>query len=110
MKKVISVVIPVFNEEKNIPLIYQRVVDLFSTRIIEYEYRILFVDNASTDSSRKLIKELSRKDTRVQYIFNVKNFGFSRSTFYGLSQSQGDCSVLLFADLQDFLMTALKEA
>lgn len=62
---------------------------------------LLFIDNLSTDNTRSIIEELCQKDTRVQAIFNANNFGFSRSTFYGLSQSEGDCTVLIFADMQD---------
>lgn len=99
--KTISVVIPTYNEEKNIPLIYKRVVDLFAGELKDYSYKILFIDNHSTDTSRDQIRVLAAADKDVQYIFNIKNFGFNRSTFYGLTQSVGDASVLLFADMQD---------
>ena len=97
----ISVVIPTYNEELNIPLVYERVTKLFLDELVDYDYRILFVDNYSQDNSRKIIRELAGKDEKVQYIFYVRNFGFSKSTFYGLTQAEGDCAVLLFADLQD---------
>ena len=99
--KTVSVVIPTYNEEENIPLVYGRVKNIFNDALRLYDYRILFIDNCSTDTSRAQIKNLASIDSRVQYIFNVKNFGFSRSTFYGLTQSEGDCTVLLFADMQD---------
>lgn len=99
--KIVSVVIPTYNEEENIPLIYERVKKIFVDVLKDYDYRILYIDNCSNDKSREIIKKLSQKDEKVQYIFNIKNFGFSKSTFYGLTQSQGDCSVLLFADMQD---------
>ena len=44
---------------------------------------------------------MAETDRQVRAIFNAKNFGFTRSTFYGLTQAQGDCAVLLFADMQD---------
>lgn len=99
--KTVSIVVPTYNEEENIPIIYQRIKNLFDKTLVAYNYKILFIDNCSTDASRKIIKDLAQKDSNVQYIFNIKNFGFSRSTFYGLTQSQGDCSVLLSADLQE---------
>ncbi len=99
--KKISVVIPTYNEEKNIPMVANAVAKIFSTKLSQYDYRILFVDNCSTDSSRKIIREMSKDDYHIQYIFYVRNFGFSRSTFYGLTQAEGDCAVLLFADMQD---------
>lgn len=101
MHKTISVVIPTYNEEKNIMAVYERVSALFEKELSRYEMQILFIDNASLDSSRALIEELCRKDKRVQAIFNATNFGFSRSSFYGLSQAEGDCAVMLYADMQD---------
>lgn len=99
--KTISVVIPTYNEEKNIMAIYERVSALFEKELKNYEMQILFIDNASLDSSRVLIEDLCQKDSRVQAIFNATNFGFSRSSFYGLSQAEGDCAVMLYADMQD---------
>lgn len=100
MKK-ISMVVPTYNEEKNIRTIYERLCKLFQEQLKSYEMQILFIDNASTDHSRDLIEELCQKDGRVQAIFNATNFGFSRSSFYGLSQAEGDCAVMLYADMQD---------
>ncbi len=99
--KIISVVVPTYNEEKNIRTIYERLCKLFQEQLKGYEMRILFIDNASSDHSRNLIEELCQKDGRVQAIFNATNFGFSRSSFYGLSQAEGDCAVMLYADMQD---------
>lgn len=99
--KTISVVIPTYNEEKNIMAVYERVSCLFQKELQNYEMQILFIDNASLDNSRVLIEELCQKDNKVQAIFNATNFGFSRSSFYGLSQAEGDCAVMLYADMQD---------
>lgn len=99
--KTITVVIPTYNEEENINLIYGRLINIFKTDLKDYCYKILFIDNCSKDNSRDKIRELAQNDKDVQYIFNIKNFGFSRSTFYGLTQAKGDCAVLLFADMQD---------
>lgn len=101
VKKTITVVIPTYNEEKNIMAVYERVSALFEKELGGYKMQILFIDNASLDSSRMLIEELCNKDDRVQAIFNATNFGFSRSSFYGLSQAEGDCAVMLYADMQD---------
>lgn len=99
--KIISIVIPTYNEGKNILAVYERVCRLFCDSLSSYEMRILFIDNASIDDSRVLIEELCNTDQRVQAIFNATNFGFSRSSFYGLSQAEGDCAVMLYADMQD---------
>lgn len=97
----VTVVIPTYNEEVNIPLAYERIKQLFETKLNRYEFRILFIDNDSKDKSRELIRDLCTKDNRVQAIFNNTNFGFSKSSFYGLSQAEGDCAVLMYADMQD---------
>ena len=99
--KTISIVVPTYNEELNIQNVYERVCDVFNTQLQNYEMELLFIDNASHDSTRKLIEELAQKDKRVQAIFNATNFGFSKSTFYGLSQAEGDAAVLMYADMQD---------
>ncbi len=99
--KTVTVVIPTYNEEDNIEKAYERIRELFEEKIRNYEFNILFIDNASHDRSRELIRDLCGKDNRVQAIFNNTNFGFSRSSFYGLSQAEGDCAVLMYADMQD---------
>lgn len=101
MKKTITVVIPTYNEEQNIQAVYDRVSGIFQAELTDYMMEILFIDNASTDRSRAIIEELSGRDQRVQAIFNATNFGFSRSSYYGLSQAEGDCAVMLYADMQD---------
>ena len=99
--KTISIVIPTYNEEVNIPLIYDRIISLFQNDLQQYKYEILFIDNCSTDKSQSQILKLTKNSKYVKAIFNAKNFGFSRSTFYGMTQVTGDCCVLLFADMQD---------
>lgn len=100
-RKIITIVIPTYNEEKNICSIYKRVREIFETKLLEYQMQILFIDNASIDNSRAIIKRLCSEDGKVQAIFNATNYGFSRSSFYGLSQAEGDCAILLYADMQD---------
>ncbi len=97
----ITVVIPTYNEEPNIGAAYERLKKVFDESLIGYDMQILFIDNASTDNTRDKIRILTKKDSSVQAIFNNTNFGFSKSSFYGLSQAEGDCAVLMYADMQD---------
>lgn len=99
--KTITIVVPTYNEEENIDLVYARIKKIFAEKLRDYQYKVLFIDNCSHDASRSKIRILAGSDKNVQYIFNVKNFGFSKSTFYGLTQATGDAAVLLFADMQD---------
>lgn len=97
----ITVVVPTYNEELNVKNVYERVKAVFETKLSGYDFQLLFADNASKDKTQEIIKELCRNDSRVQVIFNNTNFGFSKSSFYGLSQAEGDCAVLMYADMQD---------
>ena len=101
MMKTISILIPTYNEEENITLAYQRVTSVMKGLVSKYNYEIVFIDNGSTDKSRDMIRELCKEDRRVKAIFNAKNFGYSRSHFYGLTQMTGDAVVLVHADLQN---------
>lgn len=99
--KTITIVVPTYNEEANIQSIYDRVQEVFASSLTDYGMQLLFIDNDSQDGTRALIRGLAEKDERVQAIFNATNFGFSKSCFHGLSQAEGDCAVLMFADMQD---------
>lgn len=99
--KTITVVIPTFNEEENVPIIYERVHKVFESKLSGYRLEYLFIDNFSTDNTRAILRKLAEKDKSVKVILNARNFGFSRSTFYGLTKASGDCAVLVFADMQD---------
>ena len=101
MAKTITIVVPTYNEAANIQSIYDRVLAVFKSSLTDYNMQLLFIDNDSQDETRALIRELAASDDRVQAIFNATNFGFSKSCFYGLSQAEGDCAVLMFADMQD---------
>ena len=100
MKK-IGVVIPTYNEEGNVERIYERLTNIFRTELPGYDYEILFIDNKSTDRTREILQELCNKERRVKCIFNIHNFDFMRSSFYGLTQSDGDATFLVNADMQD---------
>ena len=99
--KTITVVIPTYNEEENIQHAYEEVLRVFKEKLMNYQYEILFIDNDSTDSTRDMIRALAAVDKNVKAIFNARNFGQARSHFYGLTQAQGDCAILLHADLQN---------
>ena len=100
MLKKISVVTPCFNEEENVEILYQKVKTEFD-KLDNYEYEHIFIDNASTDNTVKLLKEIASKDKNVKIIVNSRNFGHIRSPHYGLMQGTGDATLLMVADLQD---------
>jgi glycosyltransferase involved in cell wall biosynthesis len=98
-KKLISIVTPCYNEEDNIDELYQRIVAVMATQPYDYEH--IYIDNASTDSTVKKIKELAAKDSRVKLIVNARNFGHIKSPYYAILQSRGDACILIASDLQD---------
>ncbi|WFR56310.1 glycosyltransferase family 2 protein [Anaerocolumna sp. AGMB13025] len=99
--KTITIVIPTYKEEANIVPAYEEVTKVMTEELINYNYEIMFIDNDSPDNTRLLIEQLCKKDRHVKAIFNARNFGQMRSHFYGLRQAQGDCAILLHADLQN---------
>jgi len=99
-KKFISIVTPCYNEELNIQNVYDQVKFLFQS-LSNYEYEHIFIDNASTDRTPKILREISVKDKNIKIIFNSANYGHISSPFYGLLQASGDAVILLVADLQD---------
>ena len=77
MSKLISIVIPVFNEQDCLTDLYSRVTNVMCS-LNNYEYEIVFYDDGSTDESRRLIEELCYRDIHVKAVFYAKNFGTSQ--------------------------------
>ena len=99
MKK-ISIVTPCFNEEKGISECYEAVKQVFDQELSEYDYEHLFIDNCSTDKTVEILRVLAAKDKRIKVIVNSRNFGLSRSPYYGKLQATGDAVIPMVADLQ----------
>lgn len=101
-KELISIVIPTYNEEGNIRELYKQLLFQFKNQVCKnYDFEIIFIDNNSTDKTQNIIREICSEYKNVKAIFNIKNFGHTKSPFYGLQQSSGNASILISADLQD---------
>ena len=100
-KKLLSIMIPTYNEEENARPIYEAVRDEIRNNLPEYDYEILFIDNKSQDRTRNIIKEICAADKKVKAIFNTKNFGQFNSPYYGMLHTSGDCTITICADFQD---------
>jgi glycosyltransferase involved in cell wall biosynthesis len=98
--KLISIVTPCYNEEQNVETLYQLVKDIFS-KLPEYNYEHIFIDNSSADRTVEILKGIANIDHNLKIIVNVRNFGHIRSPYYGILQSKGDAVILVVADLQD---------
>lgn len=101
MKKIISIIVPCYNEENSIDELYERLVNVLENSLCQYDFEIIFADDYSKDNTRAKIRQLCRKDIRVKAVFNAKNFGFHRNVFEGFKYASGDCAFLIFGDLQD---------
>lgn len=100
-KKLISILIPCYNEEENVVPISKAVVAEMTNNLPQYDYEIVFIDNDSNDNTRPLLREICRQNSKIKAIFNAKNFGQFNSPYYGMLQTSGDCVILLCCDFQD---------
>lgn len=113
MKRKISVIIPAYNEERNVGLIYLKLKSVLDRQSLFYE--IIFVDDGSTDLTYKELKKIRNQDNAVKIIKFRRNFGQTAAISAGFDYSQGEVVVVLDADLQNDpadipkLLTKLKE-
>jgi len=95
----LSVVIPVLNEEENLPELYRRLTAVVPGSVGSYE--IVFVDDGSTDTSWALIANLAASDSHVRGVSFSRNFGHQMAFSAGLDHAAGEAVVIMDADLQD---------
>jgi len=98
--QLISIVTPCYNEEENIEEVYNQVKNVFS-KLPNYNYDQIFIDNFSTDKTVEILRNIAKDDSNVKVILNARNFGHIRSPYYGLLQANGDAVILISSDLQD---------
>lgn len=99
--KMISVIVPCYNEKGNAEPMCQAICRLFEEELTDYRYELIFIDNCSTDGTREILRKLCETREHVKAIFNVRNFGAFNSPVYGMLQTEGDCTVLLACDFQE---------
>ena len=99
MKK-ISILIPCFNEEQSLPLLYPELVKLMDS-LPDYEWEVLFVNDGSLDGTLDLLRQYSKQDSRINYVSLSRNFGKEAAMLAGFDYVTGDCMVIIDADLQD---------
>ena len=95
----VSLVVPVFNEEKTIPIFYQTVREYEELK--PYDVEIVFVTDGSSDGTEALINSYAAGDPRVQALSFTRNFGKEPALFCGLEHAKGDYVVPMDVDLQD---------
>ena len=99
MKK-ISIIIPAYNEEESLPILYERLSKLIEN-MKAYEFEVLFINDGSKDKTVEIIKSMREKDNRICYVDFARNFGKEIAMIAGLDYATGDCVIFMDADLQD---------
>ena len=99
--KLISVIVPVFNEEENVEPLYAAVGAVAERLKDRYAWEFVFTDNCSTDRTFERLEALARRDRRVRVFRFARNFGFQRSILTGYRLARGDAAVQIDCDLQD---------
>lgn len=101
MKPLISICVPVYNEEPNIEPLYDALLPVMEQVSSRYDFELLFTDNHSTDNTFGVLERLARRDGRVRALRFSRNFGFQRSILTAYLNARGDAAVEIDCDLQD---------
>ncbi len=99
--KLITITVPVLNEEENIFSFYQRVCGVIDPLSDRYRFELLFTDNHSTDGTFQKLAELAKADDRIRVLRFSRNWGFQRSVYTGLVNACGHAAIQIDCDLQD---------
>lgn len=100
MRKLISLVIPVFNEKATVPVLYQGVIKVWQSEQKRYDLEIIFIDDGSADKSLEAISHLAAADQRVKYLSFSRNFGKEIATTAGIEHASGQAVVIMDGDGQ----------
>lgn len=99
MKKIISVVVPCYNEEEVIKDFYTEIIKVFE-ELKNYKYELVFINDGSNDKTLEILKRLKIVDKNIKIISFSRNFGKESAIYAGLENSNGDLIVVIDADLQ----------
>lgn len=97
--KTVTLIIPAYNEEESLPLLYEQLCTLTAS-LSQYSWEILFVNDGSTDKSTEIIGHFIEKDSRVATVELSRNFGKEAAMLAGFDYATGDCAIILDADMQ----------
>jgi len=95
----LSVVIPAYNEEENVPILYEKLKKVLDG--LGQDYEIIFVDDGSTDGTYQRLKQLAEKDSRLKIIRFKRNYGQTAAMSAGFEHAKGNVIITLDADLQN---------
>jgi dolichol-phosphate mannosyltransferase len=97
-KKIISIVIPVFNEEKNLPILFENLHEVIDR--LPYDFEIIFINDGSSDSSLRELQTIAAADARVRVLDFTRNFGKEVAVTAGINLCRGAACLMIDADLQ----------
>ena len=100
MMKKVSILVPCYNEEQSLPLLYEELIKVIDN-LPDYEWEMLFVNDGSKDGTMHILAAMREKDKRVNYLDLSRNFGKENAMLAGFDFVTGDCMILMDADLQD---------
>ena len=100
MRKLISLIIPCYNEEAGLGILYKALTEV-SAKMSEYDFEYLFINDGSKDSTLDLITEFADGDPRVKYISFSRNFGKEAAMYAGFCNAKGDYVAVMDSDMQD---------
>jgi dolichol-phosphate mannosyltransferase len=98
MSQLISIVVPVYNEAKNLPHLYKEIKKHIDR--LPYRFEMLFIDDGSSDNSAAVVKVCGRQDRRIRLIQLARNFGKEAAMSAGLHEAKGDAAIIMDADMQ----------
>ncbi len=100
MKKTISIVVPMYNEEPTLEILYEEL-NKVTWAMPEYCFEYIFVNDGSKDKTLVILRDLATRDERIRYISFSRNFGKAAALLAGLQAAEGDMVVTMDADMQD---------
>lgn len=98
MNKLVSIVVPVYNERDNVQLLAQAIQNTFAS--LPYRYNVIFIDDGSADDTLEILKALSLADSNMRYVSFSRNFGHQAALKAGLDMAEGDCVISMDGDMQ----------
>ena len=106
-KKLITLIVPVLNEEETIPIFYEQIRTTLqqltdeANLTAQYQYELLFINDGSKDTTEKILNDLSGSDPNVKVVNFTRNFGKEAAMFAGLEHCSGEAIIPIDVDLQD---------
>ena len=100
MKKLVSLIIPCYNEEASLPIFYTEVTRVMKGQA-DHDYELLFVNDGSRDQTLSCLREMGAKDKHVKYFSFSRNFGKEAAMYAGFCNAKGDYVAVMDADMQD---------